>query len=183
MLEIGSSVRYRSIGAGRVIDHTVREFNGEEREFAIIHCPHRDMTIQVPIGDPAVNEKLHPVSSLKEIRRMLKNMTRWAKSLPRSWDVREEQGEAALHDPDPKQWITMLGSYALAEGSGVTVASSDEDLIRKAEELIAAELACAADIDFDEAVAEVNEAYQRVIKSTQRKGHRADHFAAVPVGE
>lgn len=181
MLEVGTSVRYRSIGAGKVIEHTVRDFNGQKRTFAVIHAPHREMTIQVPIGDPDVEAKLHPVTGASDLRKMLKNMTRWAKALPRSWDVREEQGEAALLDPNPDQWIRLLGSYALAEGSGVVVAASDEDLVRKAEELIAAELACAADIEFSSAVAEVNAAYMRVVKQGQKQGQRAEHFAAVAV--
>lgn len=181
MLEVGASVRYRSIGAGKVIEHTVRDFNGQKRTFAVIHAPHRDMTIQVPIGDPEVEERLHPVTDAAELRGMLKNMSRRARSLPRSWDVREEEGEAALLDPDPDQWVRLLGSYALAEGSGVVVAASDEDLVRKAEELIAAELACAADIEFSVAVEEVNAAYMRVVRRGQRRGRRAEHFAAVPV--
>lgn len=181
MLEVGTSVRYRSIGAGKVVHHTVREFKGEKRTFAVIFCPHRDLSIQVPIGDPDVDEKLHPVAGAAELRRMLKNMTRWAKALPRSWDVREEQGEAALLDPNPDQWVRLLGSYALAEGSGVVVASSDEDLVRKAEELIAAELACAADITFSVAIEEVNAAYNRVVRRGQKQGRQAEHFAAVPI--
>jgi len=58
LLEIGENIRYNKIGAGRVIDHVKREFAGQPRVFAVIDFPHRNMEMQLPIGDPVVVDKV-----------------------------------------------------------------------------------------------------------------------------
>jgi len=178
MLEHGTGVRYKTLGAGIVRDHTVRDFQGTETTFAVIYFPHRDMTAQVPIGDAGVEDKLQEITPLGTLKKLLTGMRAHAQVLPRAWDMRAQQGEAALQNGGPEEWAGLLGSYAMAEGAGVEVAASDDDLVRQAEELLAAELCCASGKEYDWALEEVHAAYAKVAKKASN-GQEAEHFAAV----
>lgn len=161
LLEIGDCVRYRSIGAGRVIAHTEREFKGQKRLFATIEFPHRSMSAQVPIGDPAISKKLSKVVSKTEFERVMRLISKPEKTLPRTWDQREEMGTAILRTGEPKDWVGLLASYALAASKGVSVASSDGEIVLEAQELLAAEWAAISGEDFKLALELVNSKYNK----------------------
>lgn len=179
MLEVGTGVRYRTLGAGIVDKHVTRDFQGKKTRFAVIYFPHRDMTAQIPIGDPNVEDKIRPVVALKTLKKMLREMGDRAEVLPRAWDMRAQQGEAALKNGGPEEWVSLLGSYATAAGAGVDVAASDDDLVRQAEELIAAELCCASGEKYDWAIEQVSNAYKKITTAKSPTQQKAEHFAAV----
>jgi len=181
MLDIGTGIRYKSLGAGIVENHLTRDFQGQERIFAEIYFPHRDMKAQIPIGDPGVDQKLEPLMDKQQLQQMLSNMSEAAKVLSRAWDIRAQTGEAALKNGGPEEWIELLGSYALAEGSGVEIAASDDDLVRHAEELIASELCCSCNKEFSWAVEQVQKAYSKTVAEASKSKQQAGHFAAVEV--
>lgn len=180
LLEIGDGVRYRGVGAGRVVDHVTRDFRGEQRLFAVIHFPHRSMKAQVPIGDPAITAKLSPVLSARAARRLIKDIAlTTGPALSRTWDQREEMGEHVLRNGEPADWTSLLAAYATAASHGVAVAASDAEIVRSATELLAAELAMACGEDFGMALASVEATYDKA--AMPRKGAKAEHFAAVSV--
>lgn len=182
MLDIGENIRYNKIGAGTVIDHVKRDFAGQPRVFAVIDFPHKDMSMQLPIGDPIVIDKISPVYSKTKIRKTLLDLKDFAEPLPRTWDVREQIGERALTANDPEEWFSLLASYAYAEGSGVATVASDRDLVRSVKELVSAELACAAKIEYPEAKEEVEEYYQKTVKKVKKIGKKASSYAGVKPG-
>lgn len=180
LLDMHQAVRYKGLGAGQVVQHCQREFDGQPRRFAILYFPHRELKIHLPIGDDAVDHKLCPVLSESTIKKLLRSIKTAGEVLPRTWDQREEQGQHTLREGGPKDWATMLASYALAASLGVDVVASDQELVRSAQELLAAELALAGGRDFAEALADVEGAYEKAATPSQVKGnHSADHYAAV----
>jgi RNA polymerase-interacting CarD/CdnL/TRCF family regulator len=181
MLSSGDVVRYRGLGPGRVREVIERSFQGQDRQFAVIHFPHRDLTAQVPIGDPAVAHKLSAVSDPADIRQLLEELDERGKILPRTWDNREEIGQRALTDGGPEEWAELLGSYALAQRAGVQVASSDGELVRQAQELMAAELACALRQNYDRALKTVKKHYLAAQKGPAPSAETVTHFQAVEV--
>lgn len=179
-LDIGSVIRYRGLGAARVIEHVTRPFDGQERTFAILSFPHSDLNAQIPIGDQAVNKKIEPLYSKSKLEKLLRTIPTAGEVLPRTWDAREELGREALSEGGPEQWVTLVASYALAEGSGVSVAASDEEMLRKAQELLAAELSCVAGEDFDWGLKKLDAYYQKAMKkAAESRSEPAEHFAAV----
>ena len=180
MLQIGTTIRYRKLGAGRVIEFLVRPFAGEEREFAVIEFPHKSLTIQVPVGDPAVSANLAPLESEDKLRAMLKHMEVQAVALPRTWDLREESAEETLQNGGPQELVNLLGSYAVAAGAGVKVASSDKALVLNLIEMLAADLFLAQeDYGYQECLEQIRGYYQEVVAQVSERGASADHFAAV----
>ncbi len=179
MLDIGDNIRYTKIGAGTVISHVERDFQGQARVFAVIDFPHKNMSVQLPIGDPVVKSKIEKVYSKTKILKNMNKLDSLADHLPRTWDVREQIGDSVLESNDPKEWFKLLASYAYAEGSGVSIAASDKDIVRGLKELIAAELACASKISYQESIKEVEDLYQKAVKKIQKRGKQASSFAAV----
>lgn len=176
MLEVGSSVRYKGVGSGRVISHVTREFRGEERVFAVIEFPHRDMQAQLPIGDEKIVAKLEKTLSERAIRKLLKSLVQLGKPLPRTWDQREEAGTEILRDGGPQEWAELLASYAHAASAGVPIVASDADIVEAAQELLSAELALGAGFEYPEAVLFVQQAFDSA--AVPVKGRKAANFDA-----
>jgi RNA polymerase-interacting CarD/CdnL/TRCF family regulator len=160
-LEVGEPIRYQGLGAGRVIAHELREFRGEECTFAVISFPHREMTAQIPLGEAAAGHKLRPVISAPIVKRLLAVVGETGAPLPRTWDDREESGTKRLRDGSPQDWAELLRDYAWARKGGMAITSSDADLVRDTLDLLAAEYACAAEVDFIKAMTLVQGAYDR----------------------
>lgn len=180
LLELGDAVRYQGMGAGRVVDHVERDFRGQPRVMAVIYFPHRQMTAQVPVGDPTIMDRLSPTLSERQIRRYLRGIAKNGQILPRTWDQREEMGRHVINKGGPREWSELLASYALAASYGVEIASSDLEIVRQIQELFAAELALAADKEFDRALQLIEKAYDD--SAELRNGEIvADHFTAVPL--
>lgn len=180
MLEIGNTVRYTRLGAGEVVDKVTRKFNGEEREFAVIYLPHKEMTVQVPIGDPVVSASVHEPTSKKDIEYMLKHMEVQSQVLPRTWDIREQEGEEVIGKGDPQDWVNLLGSYAVAHGAGIKVAASDKNIVEQLTELVAAEyLAAGCASDYDEAHKTITGRYFQLSDEIKKRGVSAAHFEAM----
>jgi RNA polymerase-interacting CarD/CdnL/TRCF family regulator len=153
-LELGESIRYQGLGAGQVVQHQERTFQGELRTFAVIALPHREMTLQLPIGDPVVTRRLSRVLSKTECRRLVTSLKEPGRPLPRNWDQRAESGKAVLKTGGPADWAELLRGYASARKEGMAVAASDAEIVRSAIEMLAAEL-CAATTKLSES--ELNE--------------------------
>jgi RNA polymerase-interacting CarD/CdnL/TRCF family regulator len=158
-LDIGEPVRYQGLGAGRVIAHEIREFRGTDCTFAVIRFPHREMTAQIPLGSDGLGHKLRPVAPATTVKKLLAVVGQKGSNLSRTWDDREEAGSKRLRDGSPHEWAEMLRDYAWARRGGMSITSSDADLVRETIDLLAAEYACAADVEFDHAWTLVNEAY------------------------
>jgi RNA polymerase-interacting CarD/CdnL/TRCF family regulator len=181
MLEVGESVRYHNLGAGTVVEHIERDFQGSSREFAVIFFPHKNMNAQLPIGDPKINKKIFKVSSKEEVNQWIDNLIDYAYKLPRTWDVREQEGLRALQSNEPEDWVRLLSAYAYADGLGVNVAASDGELVTGAEELIAAELCCSCGLEYPEAIKRVREAYKEAGEQAQKRSQVVENFAAVEI--
>ena len=180
LLELGDAVRYQGMGAGRVVDHVERDFRGETRLMAVIYFPHRQMTAQLPVGDPAIMDRLAPTLNERQIRRYLRSIANSGQILPRTWDKREELGKDVLNKGGPKEWASLLASYSLAASYGVEIAASDLEIVRQIQELFAAELALAADKEFEDSLRLIESSYDKA--SVLRNGEIvADHFTAVPL--
>lgn len=180
MLEVGSNIRYRGLGAGRVLRHVVRPFSGQDRIFAVIYFDHSSLEAQIPVGDPAIAEKIEPVLAASTLAKILRSLQSGGDRLHRTWDARQEAGESALREGGPRDWAGLLASYARAEGAGVPVAASDEELVRQAQEMFAAELACAKECPYEDALQTVAEAYARAIEKEALSGsERADNYSAI----
>lgn len=161
LLEAGDNVRYRGLGAGLVVRLDERKFQGQPRVFAVIRFPHRDMTVQLPVGDPVVARRLERVLPESDCWELLALLDKPGHELARTWDKREEQGTAILKKGGPREWALLLQSYASARRAGLSVASSDADIVRGAEELLAAELCASSALPYAEAFTEVHGRYQR----------------------
>jgi RNA polymerase-interacting CarD/CdnL/TRCF family regulator len=179
-LDVGSTIRYRGLGAAQVVEHVKRPFAGEERTFAVLSFPHSDLNAQVPVGDEAVSKKIEALYSKSKLEKLLRTIPDAGDVLPRTWDAREEIGRIALQEGGPEDWVMLVASYALAEGSGVSVAASDEEMLRKAQELLAAELSCVAGKDFNWGLARIDAYYKKAMeKAAESRSEPAEHFAAV----
>jgi RNA polymerase-interacting CarD/CdnL/TRCF family regulator len=159
--EPGDAVRYQGLGAGRVVRHVTRNFQGRNTTFAVIDFPHRDMTAQIPLGDPGFASKLRPVASASSVKRLLMVLREQGNKLPRTWDGRESYGVVCLREGSPAEWAELLRDYAEARKGGMSITASDADLVRAAIQLLAAEYCCAAEVEFEQAWSLVHGAYEK----------------------
>lgn len=161
LLAVGHSVRYRGLGAGQVVRHETRTVAGSERVFAVIFMPHRDLSMQVPMADTALAEKISPIESAATLRGLLPVIGEKGKRLQRTWDERERSGRRRLTSGGPQQWAELLRDYATARRDGLPIAASDADIVRDAIDLLAAELACATRTSFEKATQMIDDAYEK----------------------
>jgi RNA polymerase-interacting CarD/CdnL/TRCF family regulator len=162
LLEPGDHIRYQGLGAGQVIRHAEREFQGKQRVFAVISFPHRDMTVQLPVGDPAVTKKLQHVMKPDECEKLIASLSKSGKRLARTWDQREDSGNAILKQQGPAEWVALLQSYTTARKEGFSVSASDAHIVREAQALVAAELCASCGVPFEQALARVEGFYTSV---------------------
>lgn len=180
MLEPGSTVRYKGLGPGRVLKHVKRKFAGSSRVFAVIYFPHSDLEAQIPIGDPSVEERVEPLLAKSTLEKLLRSMPKSGFVLPRTWDAREEIGQEILSDGGPREWMELLASYARAEGAGVSIAASDEEVARSATDMLAAEFACISGESLEWGLEKVEKAYTKAVEVAQKEVKEpAEHFSAV----
>lgn len=172
LLDVGQTVRYRGLGAGRVLRHVTRPFAGEDRIFAVLYFEHSALEAQIPLGDPMIASKVEAVLRPSTLRKILRSIQTGGEKLQRTWDAREEEGERATREGGPREWATLLASYAWAEGHGVAVAASDEELVRKAIDLLASEIACSFQESYEEALERVEGAYEEAVSSAALNGGR-----------
>jgi RNA polymerase-interacting CarD/CdnL/TRCF family regulator len=165
LLEEGDRVRYQGLGAGCVVRQENRHFQGRDCVFAVISFPHRDMTVQLPLGDPLVMRRLCKIISKTACQRLLRSLKEPGGTLARTWDQREESGSEVLQRGEPADWTTLLRCYVRARNEGLMLAASDMDIVRACIELLSAEMAAACDLPYDEALAQVTRAYRGNLKS------------------
>jgi RNA polymerase-interacting CarD/CdnL/TRCF family regulator len=178
MLEVGETVRFRGLGAGTVVEHVERKFQGKEQTFAVLHFIHSELRAQIPIDDPAVASKVEPVLGKNALLKLLRELPDDGRVLPRTWDAREEIGWSAIKEGGPREWAELLASYARADGAGVAIAASDEEMVRSAIEMFAAELACASAGSFTDSLLRVEEAYDQAVEAATGL-EQVEHFSAV----
>jgi RNA polymerase-interacting CarD/CdnL/TRCF family regulator len=157
----GGALRYRGIGAGIVGEEIVRDFEGEKRVFLSLTFPHRgDMTIQVPLGDPSVEERLEPVWKAKRLRALLLTFADPGEGLARTYEERSAIGDRCMKEGGPEEWAALLRAYAGARRGGMLLTDSDGALLRSLQEQFAAELSCSAGDDFALISVQVRDAYR-----------------------
>lgn len=166
---VGSPVGYQGLGAGIVRDRLTREFKGQPTTFAVIYFPHRDLSIQIPVSEDGVLDKLRPLTKPKEMKQLLESLSATGQRLSRTWDDREESGTRRLRAGAPPEWAAILRDYATAARSGLTVAASDADIVREAIDLLAAEVAAVEGGEFNEARERVRALYEA---ASGRKGRK-----------
>lgn len=174
LLKVGNAVRYRGLGTGQVVRHEKRDFQGERTLFAVVFFPHRQMSVQVPVKD-STGEKLDAVDPTFNVRKQLIALRKDGRKLLRTWDEREQVGRRRLARGGPDEWLALLRDYATAARQGMSVTSSDADLVQEAADLLASELACAEKLTFDDALAVIKTAYAQA--STARRAKRSAALA------
>jgi RNA polymerase-interacting CarD/CdnL/TRCF family regulator len=184
ILEVGTSIRCRGIGAGTVVRHEEREFQGADRVFIVIEFPHRDMKASLPSGDPKVEHRLFPTLKVGEVRALIASIDEDGGKLMRTWEERERAGVANLRDGAPVDWARMLCDYACARRQGMQLAVSDVELIREAKEMLAAELSCASKVvSYSKALELVEAAYGHAsaVRETDADEQNAEERVALTV--
>jgi len=165
LLEQGDCIRYQGLGAGHVLRHVSRPFQGKDCTFAVISFPHRGMTVQLPVGDPLVMGKVTRVISKTACRKLLRSLREPGGILARTWDQREELGTEILRTGGPCDWVNLLRAYVKTRNDGSVLAASDMDIVRTCIELLAAELSAAEGSPYEGALKEVERAYRSSLNS------------------
>lgn len=163
--ETGDHVRYQGLGAGRIVGKVEREFQGRNCIFAVISFPHKEMKVQLPLGDPLIEGKISKIISKTACRRLLRSLREKGRTSERTWDQRERLGMEVIRNGGPQEWTDLLRSYVRSRNEGLVLASSDMDIVRSCIELLAAELTAAEEMPYELALLEVERAYRGCLKS------------------
>lgn len=159
--QVGSYLRYEGLGSGEIIDFTERKFQGKLTTFAVIRFPHREMTAQLPLDDERVKLRLHKVVSATKARKLVRSLQEDSDSLPgRRAEERVEGAKDILSKGGPDEWAELLRAYAHSKRLNHAHLAADLELAREAQEMLAAELACATGQDYEKAIEKVKSNYR-----------------------
>lgn len=159
--EVGNCVRYEGLGAGRVADLVQRRFQGKQTTFVVLHFPHQEMTVQLPLDDPRVLQRMHPIISQRKLRTLVRSLATPSEELPaRQAEERLNQAQEVLRHGGPEDWAELLRAYAHSKRLGHAHLASDMALAREAQEMLAAEMVCASGRDFTDCLDEVKAGYR-----------------------
>lgn len=144
----GSYVRYASSGICLIEDIRREAHAGtrEEKEFLILKpVASKGGTVYVPADNPALLEKMQPISTAGEIESLLSSV----RAAPMEWiDDRKNRAsafQAILKRSDLRELLEMVSSLCRRRQDlaalGKKLSASDEAVLRRAEGLIQNELA------------------------------------------
>ena len=159
-LAVGEAVVYAALGAGRVAAREQRTVLGVQEEVVVLELGH-GLWVTLPIEQ--ARERLRPVASEADVRRVQQTLHEEGKTAEDSWRQRLKQGQAKLASGDPLELAELVrdgmrryGSQA-GRGAAPKLSETERRLYVQARELLAREIGSARGLEEVEADAWIEE--------------------------
>ena len=158
-LAVGDAVVYAAHGAGRVAAREQRTVLGVEREVVVLELGH-GLWVTLPIEQ--ARERLRPVASEADVRRVQQTLHEEGKTGEDSWRQRLKQGRAKLASGDPLELAELVRDGMRRHGSqprgaAPRLSETERRLYVQARQLLAREIGSARGLEQVEADAWIEE--------------------------
>ena len=102
-------VVYGSEGVCKIVDITLREFNGADKEYYIL-VPVGDIksTVYVPVGNPKLEAKMHRILSSEEIMNLISEMPEQEEMWIDNESVRKATYQEVIKNGRHKELISLI---------------------------------------------------------------------------
>ena len=160
MHRAGEVICYVGSGVCRIREIAPMETAGQTRDYYVMNPVYKpSSTLYVPTDNPALQARMVPLLKKEEIDRILKS----AKEADAPWDRdfrrRSEKARQALLSTERLDLLLLMKSIYLHKkeltGAGKALHTTDDIMLRDAENLIFQEVAYVLQIEPDEAAARV----------------------------
>lgn len=179
VLEPGTRVSYAGFGPGEVIEIATRQVAGRDATFAVIEIPHNQMKVQLPLDGEPGHERVRPLISVADAKRLSTLSGLTVKPLSSEWTSRRDRAQECLGANDAHAWAQQLVDYAAFARLGNGLAVSDHDLIDRTISALASECAFALGKEHLPATTELREIWRALAETSgpSRKRRRRSNEA------
>jgi len=159
MFSIGDKVIHRTRGAGAITGKKEMQIAERPKHYLVIQMLGSSSTLMVP-ADQA-EERLRPACKKAKLRRLLTSeLSEEPQELPQDYKKRKKLVESKLKSGKTQEWIEMVRDLTY-RGEQTHLSTGDQQLLDRAMDLLAGELALAQEVPQDQAVLHLNAMLQR----------------------
>lgn len=169
MFKVGDTILYTTYGVCTIKDLTTMLFNGANNEYYVLVPINESKTeLTIPVNNPIVTSRLHPLLSKAEIEGIIKNIP----EIETYWIDNDNERKKEFSDKiklgDRKNTISIIKSIKKHQlsliGKNRKLHSVDEQVMRDAEKLIFEEFSYVLDKPRCELISKVDELIYDSIK-------------------
>ena len=169
MFKIGDTVVYLTHGVGEIERREKREVLGETREYYVIRF-RSGMVTHVPV-DHAMNTGLRPVIDEKQADKVVRALRKDPERQGGLWSHRVQRNEDKLKQGEAVETAEVVRDLLGLDRSG-KISSSEHLLRRKAQSLLAEELAEVWAIGSEDAEARIDEIVDAAVVRAEERAAR-----------
>ena len=155
MFRVGDTVVYPHHGAGRILELTEQDFQGEIRRFYTIQILHNDMTVMVPV-DNVERAGIRSVISECEVEEVLGVLRDDPTRMPKNWNRRIKHNREKIKTGEVLEIADVLRNLALRDAEK-GLSTGEKQMYSKVKRILASELMYAKQLHEDEALRFLNE--------------------------
>jgi len=167
MYSAGDKVVHPGHGPGVIRGIERREMLGEAKQYYVIDMLASGGTLMTPVAK-AGEVGLRPAISQSAVKKLLRSLAEDPVTLPEDFRERQFDVEERLKDGDIYASVGVIRDLAWY-GKAKNLTKRDSQLMQRAEELVAGELALIKEIEIKEAVAEVQAVMELAIEDRESK--------------
>jgi len=150
MFLVGDTVVYPHHGAGRILEVTEQDFNGEIRRFYTIQILHNDMTVKVLVGSEE-RTGIRAVISECEVEEVLGVLRDDPTRMPMNWNRRIKHNREKIKTGDVLEIADVLRNLALRDAEK-GLSTGEKQMYSKVRCILASELMYAKRLPEEEAL-------------------------------
>lgn len=166
MFSVGDKVIHRTRGAGAITGKKEMQIAERPEHYLVIQMLGSSSTLMVPANQ--AEERLRPACKKAKLRRLLTSeLSEEPEELPQDYKKRKKLVENKLKSGKTEEWIEMVRDLTY-RGEQTHLSTGDQQLLDRAMDLLAGELALAQEVPQDQAVLHLN-------TMLQRRDELADH--------
>ena len=167
MYSAGDKVVHPGHGPGVIRDIERREMLGEAKQYYVIDMLTGGGTLMTPVSQ-ADEVGLRPAISQTAVKKLLRSLAGDPNTLPDDFRERQLDVEERLKDGDIYASVGVIRDLAWY-GRAKSLTKRDAQLMQRAEELVAGELALIKEIELKEAVAEIQAVVEAAVEERKAK--------------
>ena len=149
MFRKGDKVIYPHHGAAVIEDLTMREFQGEKKQYLVLRLAHGDLTLMVPV-DSTEEVGIRGVVSKREVKKVMDVLREDESGQPTNWSRRYKTNIEKIRSGDVYQVAEVVRNLAIRE-SEKGLSAGEKRMLVKARQILVSELVFAVGVGEDKA--------------------------------
>ena len=146
--EVGDSVVYPHLGAGKVLRKEDKTILGESWEYLTIQILHNDMTVMVPTENAAL-AGLRRVIDEETVQKVLALLQDECSEMPKNWNRRFKHNRDKIKTGDIYELAEVVRNLAIREAEK-GLSTGEKQMFTRAKKILCSELMYALSMDEDE---------------------------------